>query len=202
VTAAPGPPRVRPGSRFPLGATPGPGGTNFAVASGVAEGMLLCLFDDAGAETRVALPEYDGGVWHGFVDGVGVGQAYGYRATGPWDPARGLRCNPAKLLLDPYARATAGPVRFGPEVLGHDAADPDRASQLDSAGHVPRSLVVDPAFDWPGASVRGTATPTPSSTRCTSRGSPWPIPGFRRRCGAPTRGWATTPRSPIWSTSG
>ncbi|MFL5792995.1 MAG: glycogen debranching protein GlgX [Actinomycetota bacterium] len=150
MTAAPGPPRVRPGSRFPLGATPGPGGTNFAVASGVAEGMLLCLFDDAGAETRVALPEYDGGVWHGFVDGVGVGQAYGYRATGPWDPGRGLRCNPAKLLLDPYARATAGPVRFGPEVLGHDAADPDRASQLDSAGHVPRSLVVDPAFDWPG----------------------------------------------------
>jgi isoamylase len=150
MTAAPGPPRVRPGSRFPLGATPGPGGTNFAVASGVAEGMLLCLFDDAGAETRVALPEYDGGVWHGFVDGVGVGQAYGYRATGPWDPGRGLRCNPAKLLLDPYARATAGPVRFGPEVLGHDAADPERASQLDSAGHVPRSLVVDPAFDWPG----------------------------------------------------
>jgi isoamylase len=75
----------------------------------------------------VALPEYDGGIWHGFVDGVGVGQAYDYRATGPWDPARGLRCNPAKLL-DPYARAAAGPVRFGPEVLGHDAADPDRAS--------------------------------------------------------------------------
>ena len=141
--------RVRPGSRFPLGAAAGPGGTNFAVSSGVADGMLLCLFDDAGAETQVALPEYDAGVWHGFVEGVGVGQAYGYRATGPWDPARGVRCNPAKLLLDPYARATSGPVRFGPEVLGHDAADPDRASQLDSAGHVPRSLVVDPTFDWP-----------------------------------------------------
>ena len=146
--------RVRPGSRFPLGATPGPGGTNFAVSSGVAEGMLLCLFDDAGAETRVALPEYDAGVWHGFVEGVGAGQAYGYRATGPWDPARGVRCNPAKLLLDPYARATTGPVRFGPEVLGHDADDPDRASRLDSAGHVPRSLVVDPAFDWPDEAAR------------------------------------------------
>ncbi|MGH2815468.1 MAG: alpha-amylase family glycosyl hydrolase, partial [Actinomycetota bacterium] len=142
--------RVRPGSRFPLGATPGPGGTNFAVSSGVAEGMMVCLFDDAGAETRVVLPEYDAGVWHGFVEGVGAGQAYGYRATGPWDPARGVRCNPAKLLLDPYAQATSGTVRFGPEVLGHDSADPDRASQLDSAGHVPRSLVVDPAFDWPG----------------------------------------------------
>ena len=100
--------RVRPGGRYPLGATPGPGGTNFAVSSGVADGMLLCLFDGAGAETRVALPEYDAGVWHGFVEGVGVGQAYGYRATGPWDPGRGVRCNPAKLLLDPYARATTG----------------------------------------------------------------------------------------------
>jgi glycogen operon protein len=112
--------------------------------------MLLCLFDDAGDETRVALPEYDAGVWHGFVEGVGAGQAYGYRATGPWDPSRGVRCNPAKLLLDPYARATAGVVRSGPEVLDHDAADPDRASQLDSAGHVPRSLVVDPAAGRPG----------------------------------------------------
>jgi glycogen operon protein len=152
MTAAPGPARVRPGRRFPLGATPGPGGTNFAVSSGVAEGMVLCLFDDAGAETRVALPDYDAGVWHGFVEGVGAGQAYGYRATGPWDPARGLRCNPAKLLLDPYARATTGPVRFGPELLGHDPADRDRASQLDSAAHVPRSLVVDPAADRPGGS--------------------------------------------------
>ena len=80
----------------------------------VAEGMLLCLFDDAGAETRVALPEYDAGVWHGFVEGVGAGQAYGYRATGPWDPARGVRCNPAKLLLDPYAgHDWAGAVRAG-----------------------------------------------------------------------------------------
>jgi glycogen operon protein len=150
TAAAPDLARVRPGGRFPLGATPGPGGTNFAVSSGVADGMLLCLFDDAGTETRVALPDYDAGVWHGFVEGVGAGQAYGYRATGPWDPARGLRCNPAKLLLDPYARATTGPVRFGPEVLGHDPADPDHASELDSATYVPRSLVVDPATDRPG----------------------------------------------------
>src|SRR4029450_6487765 len=113
--------------------------------------MVRCLFDDAGAETRVALPEYDAGVWHGFVEGVGVGQADGYRATGPWDPARGLRCTPAKLLLDPYARATTGTVRFGPEVLGHDVADPDRASQLDSAGHAPRGLVVDAGGGVPEA---------------------------------------------------
>jgi isoamylase len=148
---APGHVPVRPGRRYPLGATPGPDGTNFAVSSGVADGMLLCLFDDTSAETRVTLPEYDAGVWHGFVEGVGAGQAYGYRATGPWDPAHGMRCNPAKLLLDPYARATTGQVRFGPEALGHDVADPDRASRLDSAGHVPRSLVVDPGVDVPEA---------------------------------------------------
>ena len=195
--------RVRPGRRFPLGATPGPGGTNFAVSSGVADGMLLCLFDDAGAETRIALPDYDAGVWHGFVEGVGVGQAYGYRAADPWEPARGVRCNPAKLLLDPYARATTGPVRFGPEVLGYDVGDPDRASPLDSAAHVPRSLVVDPAFDWPGGAPPAlTATPTPSSTRCMSRGSPCAIPACPPSCAAPMRGWATTPQWPTWSTSG
>ena len=137
-----------PGLWFPLGATVRDGGTNFAVASGTADGMLLCLFDEQGAETRIPLPERDGNVWHGFVPGVAAGRAYGYRATGPYDPGRGARCNPAKLLLDPYARAIAGEVRFGPEVLGHAPDDPDRASTLDSAGHVPRSLVVDPAYEW------------------------------------------------------
>jgi glycogen operon protein len=139
---------VRPGSAFPLGATAQPGGTNFAVASGVADGMLLCLFDSSGVETRIPLPECDAGVWHGFVPGVGPGQAYGYRSTGPYDPVRGVRCNPAKLLIDPYARATTGQVRFGPEVLGYAGGDPDTASDLDSAGHVPLSLVVDSAFEW------------------------------------------------------
>jgi hypothetical protein len=76
------------------------------------------------------------------------GQAYGYRMAGPYDPAHGLRYNPAKLLLDPYARAISGEVRFGPEVLGHDPDDPERPSRLDSSAHVPRSLVVDPAFAW------------------------------------------------------
>jgi glycogen operon protein len=110
--------------------------------------VLLCLFDADGTETQVALGERDGEVWHGFLAGVGPGQAYGYRATGPYDPPRGLRCNPAKLLLDPYARAIDGEVRFGPEVLGYAVDDPEAASALDSARHAPRSLVVDPAFDW------------------------------------------------------
>jgi isoamylase len=138
-----------PGSPFPLGATPGEGGTNFAVASAVADGMVLCLFDEAGAETQIPLRDYDAGVWHAFVPGVGEGQAYGYRATGPYDPARGVRCNPAKLLLDPYARAFSGSVTFGPEVLGYAAEDPDAPSAADSAASVPRSLVMaEDAFRW------------------------------------------------------
>jgi isoamylase len=143
VTAVVEPADTLPGIQFPLGATVSGGGTNFAVTSSAADGMVLCLFDHAGAETQIPLRDYDAGVWHTFVPGVRAGQAYGYRATGPYDPARGLRCNPAKLLLDPYARAFSGTVTFGPEVLGYAAADPDRPSTVDSAAHVPRSLVVD-----------------------------------------------------------
>jgi isoamylase len=124
------------------------GGINFAVASGVADGVEVCLFDEGGGETRVRLPDYDDGVWHGFVPGAGHGQAYGYRVHGPWEPGRGVRCNPAKLLLDPYARAVRGEVTFGPEVCDYDVANADAPSSLDSAGHVPFSLVVDEAFDW------------------------------------------------------
>jgi isoamylase len=127
---------------------PRDGGTNFAVASSVAEEAEVCLFDAAGAETRLKLPDYDAGVWHGFVANVGPGQAYGFRVHGPYDAAKGLRCNPAKLLMDPYARAVRGEVRFGPEVFDYDWADHDAPSSLDSAGHVPLSLVTEPAFDW------------------------------------------------------
>ncbi|MFI5042266.1 MAG: glycogen debranching protein GlgX [Acidimicrobiales bacterium] len=140
--------RVIPGRPLPSGASPGDGGTNFSVASDVADGVVLCLFDGDGVESRIALEEYDAGAWHGFVPGVGPGQAYGYRTTGPYDPSRGIRCNPEKLLIDPYARAIAGGVRFGPEVLGYAVDDPQHPSALDSAAHVPRSLVVDPAFAW------------------------------------------------------
>jgi isoamylase len=131
-----------PGSQFPLGATVRDAGTNFAVSSAVADGMLLCLFDEVGVETQIPLRDCDAGVWHAFVPGIGEGQAYGYRATGPYDPARGVRCNPAKLLLDPYARAVSGAVAFGPEVLGYSPDDPDAPSTADSAASVPRSLVV------------------------------------------------------------
>jgi glycogen operon protein len=137
-----------PGRPSPLGATPRDGGTNFAVASSVAEKAEVCLFGDAGGETRFQLRDYDAGVWHGFVPEIGPGQAYGYRVHGPYDAARGLRCNPAKLLMDPYARAVRGEVRFGPEVFDYEWGDQDAPSSLDSAGHVPLSLVTEPGFDW------------------------------------------------------
>jgi glycogen operon protein len=137
-----------PGTPFPLGATAGRGGTNFAVASSVADRVDLCLFDEAGAEHRVSLRDLDAGVWHGFVPGIEAGQRYGYRVTGPYDPARGLRCNPAKLLLDPYAKALAGTVTPGPEILGYAAPGSDAPSAGDSAGQVPRSLVISGEFDW------------------------------------------------------
>jgi isoamylase len=138
----------RPGLPFPLGATPSPGGTNFAVVSDVADAVLLCLFDARGAEHRVRMLDCDFGVWHAFVPDVGPGQAYGYRTTGPWDPSRGLRCVETKLLLDPYARATRGSVRFGPGVLGFAENDPSAPSDIDSADSVPRNIVVDPSFEW------------------------------------------------------
>ena len=151
-----------PGSQFPLGATVTGAGTNFAVASGVAEGMVLCLFDEKGGETQIPVADYDADVWHVFVPGVGSGQAYGYRATGPYSPAQGVRCNPAKLLLDPYARAFTGAVTFGPEVLGYATSDQDTPSDVDSAASVPRSLVVagEPSGWLDGAHARHSYTDT------------------------------------------
>src|ERR1035437_2804272 len=137
-----------PGRPYPLGATPASNGTNFAVASGIADGVTLCLFDDAGVETQLPLAEQDAGIWHGFAPGVKAGQLYGYRVSGPHSPAAGLRCNPNKLLLDPYARAIAGDIEWGKEVLGYILGDPDSLSTLDSAPCVPRCLVVADGFDW------------------------------------------------------
>jgi isoamylase len=139
---------ILPGRPAPLGATPGPQGTNFAVASNGDE-VRLCLFSGDGSETQLLLPQRDGDVWHGFVPGVAAGQAYGYRVSGPYDRARGQRYNPAKLLLDPYARAIHGDVRFGPELLDYAMDNADAPSSLDSAGQVPRSMVTAPASTPP-----------------------------------------------------
>jgi isoamylase len=140
---------IRSGSPFPLGATWQAGGVNFAVASEVASGVEVCLFDPDGAEVRLPLSEYDAGVWHGFVPGVGPGQPYGFRVAGPYDPANGIRCNPAKLLLDPYAKAIDGDPVWDERIFGYSwAGGPDSRNDLDSAAAMPRSLVIDPGFDW------------------------------------------------------
>jgi glycogen operon protein len=139
-----------PGKPYPLGAGFDGSGTNFALFSEAAERVELCLFDDDGHEERVDLHEVDAYVWHGYLPTVQPGQRYGYRVHGPWDPARGLRCNPAKLLLDPYARATTGQVDWDPSVFGYRFDDPDARNDDDSAAHVMHGVVINPFFDWSG----------------------------------------------------
>ena len=141
-------PRILTGTPYPLGATPDEHGTGFSVFSRTAERVELCLFDEAGTETRVDLPRMTGHSWHGYLPGVGPGQRYGYRVHGPWAPDSGVRCNPSKLLLDPYARAIDGHIRWGASIHGHVRGYPYRMSQTDSAPDVPRSVVVDSRFDW------------------------------------------------------
>ena len=144
-----------PGRPFPLGATWDGHGTNFSLFSENSERVELCLFDDEDRETRVALPERTAYNWHGYLPGVGPGQRYGYRVHGPWAPERGHRFNPAKLLIDPYAKAIDGPVDNGaastlPYVpTGAPDADLERDDEDDSAA-IPRCVVVDPSFDWEG----------------------------------------------------
>jgi len=140
---------VWPGRTWPLGVSYDREATNFAVRAPEATRMWVCLFDDQGRETRHALTELSLGVWHGAVPGVEPGTRYGYRADGPWAPEQGLRFNPDKLLLDPYARAVSGAVVDDPAIYGYDVASPTRRSRLDSAPYVPKGVVVhDPDFDW------------------------------------------------------
>ncbi|MEU7016748.1 glycogen debranching protein GlgX [Streptomyces sp. 2RAF24] len=168
-----GPERVVwPGAPTPLGARcrvgpDGVAGTNFALWSGGAEAVELCLFDADGTETRLELTELTHEIWHGFVPGVGPGQRYGYRVHGRWDPWTGARWNPAKLLLDPYARAVDGDFALPPEAYGHvrdwpqqHVADTVR-DERDSAPHVPKGVVVQDDDDW--SDDRRPKTPWPDS---------------------------------------
>ncbi|MQA79542.1 MAG: glycogen debranching protein GlgX [Streptosporangiales bacterium] len=148
---------VWPGQPYPRGATYTGAGTNFAVFSEVAERVELCLFDDGGSETRHELTEVDGYTWHGYMPGIGPGQRYGYRVHGPWDPAKGQRCNPAKLLLDPYAKAIEGGIEWEPAVFAHRLDQPAARNDDDSAPYTMRSVVVNPYFDW--ADDRNPKTP-------------------------------------------
>ncbi|RAY12152.1 glycogen debranching enzyme GlgX [Actinomadura craniellae] len=142
---------VWPGDAYPLGAHFDGAGTNFAVFSEAAEQVELCLFDGPGPkakETRYPLTETDAFVWHGYLPGVMPGRRYGYRMHGPYDPRRGARCNPSKLLLDPYAQAIEGEIDWHQACFGYDFGDPWSRNDLDSAPHMMRSVVVNPYFDW------------------------------------------------------
>ncbi len=146
--------RVRaawPGDHVPLGATWDGEGTNFSLFAAAAEAVELVLFDRRGRPVAsYELAERTDLHWHGYVYGVGPGQHYGYRVHGRYAPAVGLRHNPNKLLIDPYARAIAGELRWGPELFGYrwDADGDDERSELDSEPSMPRGVVVDPFFPW------------------------------------------------------
>ena len=142
------PTQIWPGSRAPLGATFDGSGTNFALYSAVATKVELCLFDREGNENRIELTEVDNDVWHCYLPGIAPGHQYGYRVYGPYDPANGHRCDPSKLLLDPYAKAISGTVKNDPSLFSYDFADPTQRNEEDSADSTMRSVVVSPFFDW------------------------------------------------------
>ena len=140
--------RPWPGTPYPLGATYDGTGTNFALFSEVAERVELCLFDEAGVETRVRLPERDAFVWHGYLSNIGPGQRYGYRVHGPYEPEQGHRCNPSKLLLDPYAKAVDGDIDWDQACFSYTWGTEDSYDEQDSAPHMSKSVVISPYFDW------------------------------------------------------
>jgi isoamylase len=144
--------RVWPGNAYPLGATWDGAGTNFALFSEVAEQVELCLLDGDDpaqlTETRIPLTEVDGFVWHGYLPDVGPGQRYGYRVHGPYEPRRGHRCNPAKLLLDPYGKAVEGNVRWNEALFSYRFTDPAAMNTADSGPFMPKNVVINPFFDW------------------------------------------------------
>ena len=140
--------QVWPGQAYPLGASYDGAGTNFAVFSEAADRIELVLLHDDGSETAVELRETDAFVRHAYLPGVMPGQRYGFRVHGPYAPERGQRCNSAKLLLDPYARAVSGKIKWGEEVYGYHFGSPEKRNDLDSAPHTMSSVVVNPYFDW------------------------------------------------------
>ena len=140
---------VWPGRPFPLGATFDGIGTNFSIFTEAAERVELCMFDDAGIESRVELPEVTALCWHGYLPDVEPGLRYGFRVHGPWAPEHGIWCNPSKLLLDPYAKAIDGTWNWNEAMFPYHFGSPESSrNDLDSAPFVPKSVVVNPFFDW------------------------------------------------------
>jgi isoamylase len=144
---------ILPGKPYPQGATWDGSGVNFSIYSEDAKAVNLCLFEDPrGAECEtIALRESTGRIWHCYIHGVRPGQYYGFRIDGPYEPENGLRFNPAKLLIDPYAKALAGNVDWNAPVFGYEIGNPDedlKRDDGDDAAAVPKGVVTVPAFDW------------------------------------------------------
>ena len=142
---------IWPGTAYPLGATYDGSGVNFAVFSEVAHAVELCLLDDTDGEIteqRIAMPEVDGHVWHCYLPGLQPGQRYGFRVHGPFDPVNGHRCDPSKLLLDPYAKAIEGQVTNDQALFSYSFADPTEPNTDDSLSKTMHSVVINPYFDW------------------------------------------------------
>lgn len=147
--------KVSAGRAYPLGATADENGVNFALFSAHAEKVELCLFDETGTQEleRYAITENDNNIWHLYLEGVQAGQVYGYRVYGPYDPQKGKRFNPNKLLLDPYAKKLVGTLIWNKALFGYDIDSPEKDlsfSTLDSAPYVPKAVVIKDTFDWQG----------------------------------------------------
>lgn len=143
--------RIWPGQSYPLGSKYDGAGTNFAIFSDVAEKVELCLIDAECNEERILLDEVDAHIWHCYLPGVKPGQRYGFRVHGPYIPAEGKRCDPSKLLVDPYARAFDGEFDGHPSLFSYDINDPENPegrNTEDSLEHTMKSVVVNPFFDW------------------------------------------------------
>ncbi len=141
---------IWPGRPYPLGATFDGTGTNFAIFSEAATEVELCLIGERGGETRIKMPEVDGYVWHCYLPTVQPGQRYGYRVHGPYEPHHGSRCNPNKLLLDPYAKAVSGAIDWDPALFSYNMGAPDSRNDADSGPHMMHGVVINPFFDWTG----------------------------------------------------
>ncbi len=139
---------IWPGKPYPLGATFDGTGTNFAIFSSIADGIELCLIDDEMNEERIKMREVDAHVWHCYIPGIRPGQRYGFRVHGPYEPENGHRCDPSKILLDPYAKAIEGQVDTHQANFSYDFNDHDKRCEEDSLGHTMLSIVVNPFFDW------------------------------------------------------
>ncbi len=146
--------QILEGHPLPRGATWDGKGTNFAVFSAHATKVEVCLFDESGKneEARIVLPEYTNQIWHGYLPEIKPGKRYGYRVHGPYEPEKGHRFNPNKLLLDPYATAHSGHIEWNPALFGYqmESMDDTTFDERDSAPYMPKCIVVDPDFDWRG----------------------------------------------------